>query len=265
MKFWLAALFLIVSFQSAAFAKAAEHIDLILDIDWTTFYTINPQDSEQRDDKSVEIEGKIYRPTDYLSEMIETLLIKYPRVRISFFSGGEKSRNEALLATQTLSDGRTLKDIAFRLLSKEDLTQVSQDETLKFVGRYKKVLDGKIPDWSPADTILIDDQPGFAKHPLHAVDSLGRQTFQVQFNPQHVGQQYYPNYVAEWRTDRNKALIWLAMIDLALTESQKNNRDFSVVLQEIWPRHAQDSLLIPRGKRLLQTFESRRCDRVFAF
>jgi|GEM_PF-2406446 len=260
MKSWLLAILIIFSFQPAAFATG-NSIDIVFDIDWTTFYSINADDPFQKDKNNITVEGKVYRATDHLAAIVETLLT-HPEVRINFFSGGEKSRNEALLKSVRLSDGRTLLDVTHRLYSRGDLLQVSQDETLKFSARYKKVL---APDWNPERTILIDDQPEFAKQPLKAVSSLGRLTFQNDFNSSRVGETYFPANREEWRMERDKALLWLGMIDSALTDSKKNGRAFATVLQETWYKHSTDALFIGRARRLLAQPPVLSCQKVFGF
>ncbi len=263
MRSWLIVFIFIFSLQPSAFARP--YVDIVFDLDWTSFYTIDPLDPQQNSEKNIVVEGKIYRPTDYLTRVVETLLKTHPEIRISFFSGGEKSRNEALLNSQRLSDGRSLKDIAYRLLSKEHLTMVSQNETLKFTVRFKKILDSHISDWSSARTILIDDQINFAKPPLKAVSSLGRTTYQSHFSPENSDKKHFPLTKIDWERDRNKALIWLAMIDMGFFEAERTNKDFSLALQEVWLRHSQDGLMIPRGKRLLSPVSISSCEKIFAF
>lgn len=245
MRRWLVLFLFILSFQPFAFAQSSAPIDLVFDIDWTTFYSV---EESQKDDKTLLVEEKLYRPTDHLGEVIQTLLQKHPEIRISFFSGGERTRNEALLSQVRLPDGRSLKDIAHKILSKEHLTVLSQDETLHFSVRNKKVLDAHLPDWNPQRTLLIDDQPEFARPPLKAVSSLGLFNFQKQFNPELVSQKYFPPSEGDWHIERKKALLWLRMIEASLLEADRSGHNFSDVTETTW-----------------KSYKSRTCQQIFAF
>ncbi|WP_374029171.1 hypothetical protein [Bdellovibrio bacteriovorus] len=260
---WLVAFILILSFQPWAFAQGPlPPIDIIFDIDWTTFYTIDPKDPAQQTSENVSVEGKTYRATDHLGKVIEILLKDHPEVRISFFSGGERTRNEQLLKTVRLSDGRTLFDIAYKVLSKEHLTVVSQNENLGFSERYKKVVEKHIPDWNPARTILIDDQKNFAVKPLKAVSSLGHFNFQKRFNARAATELYYPSDVHSWDMERNKALLWLAMLESSIQESRQSGTDFATATENTWKMHAEDTVFLRKGRSHL---EMRSCEKVFAF
>ncbi|WP_415063357.1 hypothetical protein [Bdellovibrio sp.] len=245
MRGWLALIFFSLCFQPLAFAQKLAPIDIVFDIDWTTFYSV---EASQKDDKTLLVEGKLYRPTDHLGEVIQTLLQRHPEIRVSFFSGGERSRNETLLKQVFLPDGRSLKDIAYKILSKEHLTVLSQDETLHFSKRNKKVLDAHIPDWNPRRTILIDDQPEFARPPLKAVASLGLFNFLKGFDPALVEQKYFPPSEGEWHIERKKALLWLRMIEASLQEADRSGKDFSDVTETTW-----------------KNYRSRTCQQIFAF
>ncbi|KYG66018.1 hypothetical protein AZI86_02820 [Bdellovibrio bacteriovorus] len=62
-------------FSLQAFAQNPNHVDIIFDIDWTAFYSV---DEAHRDEKTVLVEGKLYRPTDYFIETVEWLLSRHP-------------------------------------------------------------------------------------------------------------------------------------------------------------------------------------------
>lgn len=239
---WLVAFLFLICLQTPADASSTTPtpIDLIFDIDWTTFYSVDPS---QKDPQTLMVEGKLYRPTDHLVEVLETLITKHPEIRISFFSGGDRSRNEALLKSLHLSDGRSLFAISYRVFSKEHLTTVSQDETLPFSSRYKKVIEGLIPHWNPAKTLLIDDQVEFARPPLRAVSSLGVFNFMQKYDPTLTSQKYFPPNQQIWKIERNKALLWLAMIEYSLEQANKKGLEFSALAQETWAHQSQGLLL----------------------
>lgn len=123
MQLRLRVLFLLMIFLGQPALATTYH--LILDIDWTTFYSVESDaEARKRDPQVRTVEGQSYRYTDALPEVIEALLLKHPDLKISFFSGGERSRNEALLSQVHLSDGRSLRDIAYRIFSKEHLLTI---------------------------------------------------------------------------------------------------------------------------------------------
>ncbi|MEK2690822.1 hypothetical protein AAAA73_17155 [Bdellovibrio sp. GT3] len=239
MRSWFLGLLILTSTLTAP-AWAAP-IDVVLDIDWTTFYTIKPEDKNQMDPKAIQIAGKTYRPTEHLGEVLEKLLA-LPDIRISFFSGGETTRNEALLKAFKLPSGRSAFDISYKVLSKHDLTVVSEDQSLGFADRYKKNLEGILPGATMERTILIDDQIKFAVAPWKAVDSLGHLEFQSKFDPEKVGQFEHPATVEQWQTEKDKALMWLALIEEALNTSRKLHTPFSTAVTEIWAQKSHRPL-----------------------
>jgi hypothetical protein len=160
---WIFLLTLFFLFISPGFS--AEPIDIVFDIDWTIVSTIDTAKPFQVvDDKCFEVEGVIYRKADYLEKMMEDLLNRKD-VRISFYSGGERSRNLKLLEEIRLSDGRTLKEIAYKILSKEELVRQPFNSETKFWVRYKKDLTKINPVLS--NVILIDDIKEFTPEIQH--------------------------------------------------------------------------------------------------
>lgn len=230
---WLLLLLILIFFQPLAFSQnqPTPPIDLIFDIDWSTFYIVEPG---QEDSKTIHFEGKLYRPTDHLEAIIEDLIKKFPQIRITFFSGGMKTRNEFVLKNTHLKDGRSLYDVAFRVFSFEDLTQLSPDATLPFTSRFKKVVSSLIPNWNPDLTLLIDDQPAFALPPLIAVDSMGIYNFQRQFDPTKTSEKFFPVTQESWITERNKALLWQTYIEKAISEHQQTQQPFSQIVKKLW-------------------------------
>lgn len=228
-------LFLLLLFCLKPFAFSQNHstepINLIFDIDWSTFYPVDP---DQQDENTISFEGKLFRPTDHLAYVIEKIITQHPQVRIIFFSGGQKSRNEAVLKSVSISDGRSLYKIAYRIFSFEDLTEIAQNETLPFTVRFKKVVSSLLPQWNPDRTILIDDQTDFAVHPLIAVESMGTFNFQQHFDPKRVNEPYYPPDKKAWQKERDKALSWLKYIEDALEETQRTGQPFSAIIKKLW-------------------------------
>ncbi len=240
MRLFLASLFLALNFQGTVFAQTAP-LDIVFDLDWTTFYSVNSTDTNQIDQHTLTIEGKVYRATDHLGEVLQALS-KHPEVRISFFSGGEKSRNEALLKSVKLPNGQSAFDIAYKVLSKENLQQVSADTTLKFSQRYKKSFDGLLANATPERTVLIDDQVEFAKSPWKALASLGVFNHQNQFDQRLSAQDFFPSTKDAWLREKDKALMWQALLEEAIFLSRKSEKSFSQIASELWSAKSKNTL-----------------------
>ncbi|HEX7672907.1 MAG TPA: hypothetical protein VF412_01980 [Bdellovibrio sp.] len=243
MKLFLAGLLLTLSFLGRAIASQSpsQPIDIIFDIDWTTFYTINPTDPNQADSNIIWVEGKAYRPTEHLGEVLESLL-QHPEVRVSFFSGGERSRNEALLKAFRLPSGRSAFDVSYRVFSKEDLSVVSTDATMPFSKRYKKSLEGLLPNATPERAVLIDDQPEFAKAPWVGVSSLGRFNFQKNFDASKIPMSFFPENREQWMAEKDKALMWKTLLEEAISSSEKSETSFAQIVSSVWSAKSQNAL-----------------------
>ncbi|UOF01270.1 hypothetical protein [Bdellovibrio reynosensis] len=233
---------LLITMASVAFASPTAPIDIVFDIDWTTFYTAHPDKPNQGDDKVIIVEGKAYRPTDHLGEVLEKISSR-PDVRISFFSGGERSRNETLLKAFKLPSGRSAYDIAYKVLSKENLTTVSEDASLGFSERYKKSMAGILPGATAERTILVDDQVNFSVKPWKAVASLGVFNFQKEFDASKANEAYFPKSKEEWRAERDKALMWQALLEEALSSSNAHKKQsFAQIAEDLWAQKSHRGL-----------------------
>lgn len=232
---------MLLTFGTVVLASPAAPIDIVFDIDWTTFYTVHPDKPNQADDKAIIVEGKAYRPTDHLGEVLEKLSQR-PEVRISFFSGGERSRNETLLKAFKLPSGRSAYDIAYKVLSKENLTTVSEDASLGFSERYKKSMAGILPGATAERTILVDDQVNFAVKPWKAVASLGVFNFQKEFDPSNAREAYFPKDKEQWLAERDKALMWQALLEEALSSNALKKQSFAQVAEDLWSQKSHRGL-----------------------
>ena len=143
-------------FFFSALAKA-EDFHVVFDIDWTLVYPLENAPLTP-DPNMVEVEGKWYRFSDHAGESIEKLA-QEPGVKVSFFSGGEKSRNLKLLEKLKLPSGQNALSLAHKVLHAEDMTVVSEDKTKKFSERFKKDLTKISTDLDRI--ILIDDVKHF--------------------------------------------------------------------------------------------------------
>ena len=259
---WLA-IFIIAIFPSLAQAQLPtvfRPVHLIFDLDWTLFYSIDPRDSAQMDEKVIQVDGKHYRLTDHAEDMFRHLNKNYPEVKISFFSGGEKKRNLQLIRSIRLSSNKTALDIAEHIYHFEDLTTVSEDESLKFARRYKKLAENLIPRFRSEDVILIDDKPEFASPKLTAVSSLGTTSFTKEFYPQRAQEEFFPKNLTAWKLEREKALIWLAHIEEALIARRNLGISFSEYLSRKWTSLDHSSSAHQRGAKI---FSRASCKQVY--
>jgi hypothetical protein len=127
--------------QSRKIASDEKIYDIVFDIDWTIVYQVRERYISAPEVMKI---GDEYYHTSYnLIPLIEDLLNK-PNVRVSFFSGGSSRRNLELLEKIKLSNGKSLREIAYKILSINDLEirpgVDPNDSTIKFSKRYQKNL-----------------------------------------------------------------------------------------------------------------------------
>lgn len=223
--------------------------DVVFDLDWTVFYKVQRGAPFSKDDQVLLISGEAYRATDDIGKVIFLLQQRHPNVRISFFSGGSRSRNEILLRSISLPNKRSAFEAAFRVYSEEDLERVSEDNSLPFAQRFKKPIQRLLPQFDAERTILIDDHPEFAQGNLRAVNSLGKLNFSTQFLTDKVGTQYYPASEEIWTLERAKAWLWYNAIDQAISEATSTGQSFSQLVVEKWPESLEDRVR-PTTKQL---------------
>lgn len=134
---------------------------LVLDIDWTL---VTPLNNEQAyyfigDKRLLQVGDEYYLLKEGARELLETAFAD-PKIEVSFFSGGGHQRNEKLLKSLYLTNGRTAWEESYRVLSRRDLTVVSQDQSLRFSERFKKDIRKVHPDLTRV--LLIEDLAHFA-------------------------------------------------------------------------------------------------------
>ncbi len=220
-------------------------LHVVFDIDWTLVSNYESEVSKLSkvaEEKVLYIEGKPYIVRDHTIELIESLLAK--NINISFFSGGTKSRNDELLSKIILSDGRSLKDIAYKVKSFEDLTTVpGVPETAKFQERFKKDLL-KITD-DLRNVIIIDDAFNFFVNEEQKKNRLflgpTYKYFEEFAGIGNLSGEYIPKSYDEWLFDRDKFKIIENLINEALL--YKKSKQISFV----------DAVFVLRGKYNLES------------
>lgn len=140
----------------ASFQDEVQHI--VFDIDWTIVAETETPNLFPAN-RVVVVEGKHYVKYFGLESLVEKL-IRNPQIKISFYSGGKKARNEDLLKKIKLNDGRSLFSVAHKILSAEDLTPMPNTTAeMKFSERFKKDLTKVSEDLE--QVLMFDDTPKF--------------------------------------------------------------------------------------------------------
>lgn len=117
----------LILFTFISTSSYARYIDIVFDIDWTLVYPVNDLSEITNTSRLYHLNGEYYRLADGAEEIIDDL-IKNKNVRISFFSGGLEKRNIDLLKSIMLpNSNKSLYEISHKVLSKKDLSVVSDD------------------------------------------------------------------------------------------------------------------------------------------
>tara|TARA_Y100001936_G_C16090169_1_gene685406 strand:- start:2011 stop:2826 length:816 start_codon:yes stop_codon:yes gene_type:complete len=221
---------LIYLFIFFVISAAQAQIDIVFDIDWTLVY---PVDETMKNEARVYlVQGEYYRVSDGAVEVIASLF-KDPRFRVSFFSGGDKLRNEELLKQIILPlKDKTALDVAYKVLSREDLSVVSTDENLGFSERFKK--DLTIVNKDLNQVVLVDDLKNFT--PSGQEDNLlwvGKTyTYQDKFKKLPLSK-YIPDSELSWLNERYKFFWVYSSIEEAASLSIKTGSSFKNVLNKV--------------------------------
>lgn len=136
-------------------------LHLVLDIDWTL---VTPLTKEQAkyftgDRRILMVHDEVYLLKEGARELLE-MAFNHPKIEVSFFSGGGHKRNVTLLKSLLFNDGTNAFEKSYKVLSKNDLTVVSNDQRLRFSERFKKDIRKVHPDLDKV--LLIEDLAHFA-------------------------------------------------------------------------------------------------------
>lgn len=205
-------------------------IDIVFDLDWTLIYDafdyVGPYVTASK--------GRNYRISDFAGEILYALSL-IPGARISFFSGNDAVRNEDVLKSINLPDGRTAYDIAFQILSAEDLT-LKKDASGTFSQRFMKDLNKVDKNIDLNRTVIVEDIKKFVPHQqLRNVLWLGK-TYNYYNTYSEVPEksgEYIPENYMQWNLERNKLLWVLGILSMGLAESQRNGKNLVDVLEEL--------------------------------
>lgn len=225
---------LLTTFSCAQWVREPASIStekhVVFDIDWTITSEVKPEFQGAR---FIEVEGKKYFVHEGLEEMIEDL-VNQKKIKISFFSGGSFSRNHKLLKQIRLKDGRSLEDIAYKILNQEDLTIVEGAlSTDKFSKRFKKDLTKISSDLD--NLVMYDDTEHFVlneKQEEHVL-WIGKtfEHFENFKDAKLASGDYVPRTMGEWSFARKKLSIIHGATISALNASTDTGLNFSEAMR----------------------------------
>ncbi len=221
---------LIYIFLFFVISAAQAQIDIVFDIDWTLVYQVD--ESMKNRPRVYSAQGEYYRLSDGAEEVIASLS-QDPRFRVSFFSGGGHARNKELLKQIKLPlKNKTAFDVAYKVLSKEDLAIVSRDKSLRFSERYKKDLTLVNKDLNKV--ILVDDLKHFTPsgqedNVLWVGETYKYQEFYRKLPPS----KHNPSSELAWLNERYKMYWVYSAIEEAADLSKKTNSSFKDVLNRV--------------------------------
>ena len=137
---------------------------LIFDIDWTLVVPLSEKQAQlvKGHPNLIKVFEESYLLKQGAKEVLQNAF-KNQDLVVSFFSGGHQERNDELLKQIRFSDGSSAFDHAYKVLSRSDLTVLSEDTNLRFSQRYKKDISKISPNIQRA--LLVEDIEHFALAP----------------------------------------------------------------------------------------------------
>ena len=253
-------------------AAEAEFRHVVFDIDWTIVAEIKPETQKKMKSKRVvEVAGHSYFVNEGLESFIQDILDKKD-VKISFYSGGQRARNLELLSKIKLRDGRSLKDVSYKILSFEDLATTDAAADAPFFERFKKDLSKVTPDLD--QLIMFDDTYDFVLNTkadqTNHVFFIGSafEHFESFKDTKELSGKYIPKTESEWMLNNKKLYILNAAFNDAYLESNSGNVTFSEAMKrkedqlnlkghqwnELSEHYYKNALQIDFPKKIQETF-----------
>lgn len=209
---------------------------IIFDIDWTIVAEIKPEALKTMKSKRViEVAGHSYFVNEGLELFIQNILDKKD-VKISFYSGGKKERNLELLSKIKLSDGRSLRDVAYKILSFEDLAPTDAPADAPFFERFKKDLSKVTTELD--QLIMFDDTYDFVLETktiqTNHVFFIGSafEHFESFNDTKNLSGKYVPKTEAEWLIDNKKLYLLNSAFNEAYSEASSGAITFSEAMKK---------------------------------
>lgn len=225
------------SFSGRYPAARNADVHVVFDIDWTIASEVKIEKIYKKEKtRMIEVQGKTYFINHGLEAFIEELLL-IPNVKISFFSGGKKIRNEELLEKIKIKDGRSLKDVAYKILNNEDLISVEgAPSSLPFSEKHKKDLTKITKDLD--QLIMFDDTADFVVEgkelQKNHVYFIGKAYEYFEIFSDTVGKsgEYIPKTYEQWLLNRNRLLILNVAFREAYADYKSGRMTFSEAMKK---------------------------------
>lgn len=207
--------------------------DVVFDLDWTLFYQVNSPQNLTDVQRVTQFNDHVYHLADSSEEVLGYL--QNEGLRISFFSGGDPTRNQHLV--RFLKEkfyertGKTLK--IYKILNFNDLTRTPAPETARFSDRYKKDLSKINQD--TAKVFIFDDIQSFVPETQKSQMIWLGQTFndlpQFPKNPSHefLADEFNPKSEKEWFIERNKLLRALELFAYKSANKVASENDLQLI------------------------------------
>ncbi len=201
------------------FSLSARAVTVVWDLDWTTIYQISEDEAKREPENVVRYGEYIYRFSDYAAECMQLLHSK--NVNIVFYSGGPKDRNEFIVGELYKRAFKTEVKKPLILSGKADLADFAPNLE-GFSQRYKKDLLKAVSAEELKETVLVDDDKGFAL-PGQESHLLNVPAFRdvLEYPPSLPSQKYDPPDKIIYNLERHKMLIATE----AILQSIKINND----------------------------------------
>ena len=209
---------------------------IVFDIDWSIVSEIKkPTPYIIKNPRVIKVYETYYFINEGLEEFIEDIL-SHPEIKVSFYSGGNSIRNNELLSKIKLKNGRSLSQIAYKVLSREDLVSVEAVSGAPFAERFKKDLT-KISK-NLEQLIMFDDN---AKFTIENGEDQSRHVFFIgkafeyfdKFkDAKNLSGEYIPKNYDEWLLDRKKLNILHAVFNESYDESVESDISLSEAMKK---------------------------------
>ncbi len=273
------AVFLLLTLASVH-SNRAQATDLVFDLDWTLIYSTREAAATADPKGVVRYGSEIYRFSEDAARVL-LFLHRLPGVRVSFFSGGERERNEFVLGKLYEEINRlsgtgdeTHRLQPYRIGSAQDLHVISTDTSKHFAERNKKPLKKLIPDIDLQDAVLIDDSdfadPGEERNLLRLVQTFDDIPSYASPEWRTAGLQETPTSRDDWKLERKKIVWVLGVVTQARELAARTSISFTEAVVRL-TRNPQGGTLgrtapsyaaqVTRGLKLLRTQISP-CDRL---
>ena len=206
-------------------------IDIVLDIDWTILNPTTEALAEAVPEGVFRHSTGIYRYTKHVVDFLITLH-SMPGVRISFYSGGESERNHDVvkdLYGKINEKMKSNKFQPFKILSRNDLTEISKDPKLGFSDRLKKDISRF---FNLRSTVLVDDTRDFvmdgqARNQIWLGKTYNdRPQYELAYLERPTDVKYSAPNKTEWQRDVDKLLPVLDILVKAIRDTRISKTDF---------------------------------------